>query len=163
MEDARDGGRFDWLAEWIGAAALAAGAGFAALKLAPQWSLATALAALAFGYATMRLVRAEPLTRALPSFELAPLEPSSARDELLLDQLYVEDGDELLLEDPLPAPTPDSRVVRLFAVDSLPTAGQLKTRIDQHLATTPRPALQQVPDASDALFAALADLRRSLR
>ena len=68
---------------------------------------------------------------------------------------------ELLLDDPLPAADPDSRVVQLFADGRMPTAGQLKHRIDRHLADGARPGTPS--DASDALSEALAALRRSLR
>jgi hypothetical protein len=40
----------------------------------------------------------------------------------------------------------------------MPTPAQLKDRIDRHLDETDEP-----PDASQALFEALAELRRSLR
>ncbi len=78
-----------------------------------------------------------------------------------------DDDHELLLDDPVSAPIAQSRVVSLFgAAVTLPTAGELQRRIDRHLdlAATPQwsgPHL--LPDASDALFEALADLRRSLR
>jgi hypothetical protein len=58
-------------------------------------------------------------------------------------------------------------VVQLFEPAAMPTAGELKARIDRHVAnppigrdnnSTPAPA-----DASGALFEALAELRRSLR
>ena len=71
--------------------------------------------------------------------------------------------DELLLEDRLAMPDPDSRVVRLFSAEAMPTAGQLRERIDRHLACSSRTAPPVIPDASQALFAALADLRSSLR
>ena len=163
MKDVRDSGRFDWLIELAGATAPAAAAGFAALKLAPGWTLAAVLAAFAPAYLVMRLVRPEPRPHRLPAFELDAVEFPPQLAELLLDQVHVEESEILLLEDALPSPPSDSRVIRLFAVDSMPTAGELKNRIDRHLATAPRPVVQQIPDASDALFEALADLRRSLR
>ena len=71
---------------------------------------------------------------------------------------------ELLLDDPLPAPAHNSRVVQLFAGGRMPTAGQLQRRIDRHLADSERgrPSRHQI-DASDALSEALAEFRRSLR
>lgn len=101
-----------------------------------------------------------------------------AMDELLLDQpMILASFDaataavaELLLDDPLPATPPDSRVVQLFADGRMPTAGQLKRRIDRHLADGTPPASSITPnapngpsDSADALNEALAALRRSLR
>lgn len=72
----------------------------------------------------------------------------TASEPLILDNILAELG-------------PDSRVVRLFDRKAMPTAGQLKQRIDTHLeggaATVP------ATDASQALSDALAELRRSLR
>jgi hypothetical protein len=42
----------------------------------------------------------------------------------------------------------------------MPTAGELKARIDRHLVESAPPA---APDASQDLYDALAQLRRSLR
>ena len=66
----------------------------------------------------------------------------------------------LLLDDILAEMGPDSRVVRLFDRASMPTPGQLRSRIDDHLGQTGSPAAS---DASQALSDALAELRRSLR
>jgi hypothetical protein len=70
-------------------------------------------------------------------------------------------SEPLILDDILAELGPDSRVVRLFDRKAMPTAGQLKRRIDTHLegGAAPVPA----PDASQALSDALAELRRSLR
>lgn len=163
MDHVRDCGRFDWLVELIGAVVPAAAAGFAVLKLAPNWALAAAAGTFALAYLAMQMVRPEPRTHALAGFELAQIDALPQAGELLLEDIHAEEAGELLLEDALPSPQADSRVIKLFAVDAIPTAGQLKARIDRHLATAARPDVQQVPDASDALFAALADLRRSLR
>ena len=64
--------------------------------------------------------------------------------------------DALLLDDILAEIGPDSRVVRLFDRDAMPTPAQLKARIDRHLEG------ERAPDASRALHEALAELRRSL-
>lgn len=82
----------------------------------------------------------------------------------ILDQPFV-DGQvgnlaELLLDDPLPLPPENSRVVQLFAPQSMPTAGQLAHRIDRHLGHAP---LLERQDDTDALHEALEELRRSLR
>jgi hypothetical protein len=92
-------------------------------------------------------------------------------DELLLTEqveLLLTDADrlkpapdELVLDDILARLGPQSRVVRLFDPLAMPTPGQLNTRIEQHLhASAPKPAS---PDASEALYEALNELRRSLR
>lgn len=166
MDGARATGRFDWLVELGGASAFASAFAFAALKLAPFYLLPAGVGAFAVAFLVVRAVPAEPRRYSLPEFAIEAIEPIEAAerlDELLLDELYVEQADELLLEDRLVVPDPDSRVVRLFSAEAMPTAGQLKERIDLHLAVSPRPVSQPVPDASQALFAALADLRRSLR
>lgn len=182
MSKRHDRGHLDWLVELAGASAPAAAASFAAAKLAPLngWSLSMAVlvgfgGVFAAAYTAMRIVPAEGRHLALPGFE--PLvvlddvllldERYEVLDELLLDQPLVDAATEavaeLLLDDPLLAPAPESRVVQLFADGRMPTAGQLKDRIDRHLADDARPALQPPSDASDALSEALAELRRSLR
>ena len=177
MGKTHDRGRLDWLVEIIGAAAPAAAAAFAAAKLAPVngWSLSTALlvgfgGTFAAAFTAMRIVPAEARQLALPDFESALVQDEELFDDvLLLDQAWIENKveaateavAELLLDDPLPAPMPDSRVVQLFAEGRMPTAGQLKHRIDRHLADGARPAT--AIDAADALSEALAELRRSLR
>ena len=123
-------------------------------------------------YAAMRLIPAEARHLALADFGAVVLDDAllldqpcpSMLDELLLDQPLVtgaEAAAELLLDDPLPVATKDSRVVQLFADGRMPTAGQLKSRIDRHLADGGHSV--PVADASDALSEALAELRRSLR
>ncbi len=182
MGNAHDGGRLDWLVELAGAAAPAAAAAFAAAKVAPLngWSLSTALlagfgGAFAAAYTAMRMIPAEARQFALPGFEPTAMpedvllldEHYELLGELLLDRPLVEAGceavAELLLDDALPAPATDSRVVQLFADGRMPTAGQLKHRIDRHLADGPRASQEVAIDAADALNEALAELRRSLR
>lgn len=179
-----DRGQLDWLVEVLGASAPAVAAAFAAAMLAPAqgWPLSTAML-LGYGgvfvtaFAAMRIVPGEARQLALPDFEPAVVPDEillldvryEALDELLLDQPqfktpFVEESAavaELLLDDPLLAPGADSRVVQLFAGDRIPTAGQLKHRIDRHLADGARRGA--ATDASDVLSQALAELRRSLR
>lgn len=89
-------------------------------------------------------------------------------DELLLtqaDQLQVQPvaaPDELLLDDILTELGADSRVVRLFDPAAMPTPAQLDARIQTRF----RDGSPQAPapaDASQALYEALSELRRSLR
>jgi hypothetical protein len=79
---------------------------------------------------------------------LEPMAKAPAEEPLLLDNVLAELG-------------PDSRVVRLFDPAAMPTPGQLKSRIDDHLGQGPAAAAST--DASQALSDALAELRRSLR
>ena len=181
--------KFDWLAELGGAAALGLAGGYAALKAAPSLALPVAeavtaggLALFGLGVAAMRAVPPTRPTLALPDFALEPvtldilLLNEVAEEPLLLDQLYQEEPllldtqyeeDALLLQDALAAPPEDSRVIQLFAEQPVPTAGELRERIDRHLAAAPKPGMTILPpgqlDASAALFAALEDLKRSLR
>lgn len=71
------------------------------------------------------------------------------------------DEPPLMLDDILAELEPGSRVVRLFDRKAMPTPGQLKSRIDRHLGQ--ETGMGKVPDASEALSEALAELRRSLR
>ncbi|MEO6580206.1 MAG: hypothetical protein ABIN83_03530 [Sphingomicrobium sp.] len=176
MSKVHDRGQIDWLVELVGAIVPAVAAAFVATKVAPSSGLASLGAAgvtFLTAYAVMRAVPAEPRLLGLPAFDpLAiddelllddPLLPAAA--ELLLDQPLIEAATdavaELLLDDPLLAAASDSRVVQLFADGGMPTAGQMRDRIDRHLANGGRPMEQA--DASDALSEALAELRRSLR
>ena len=76
-----------------------------------------------------------------------------------------EAADELLLDDPIAPLATDSRVIQLFKPEPLPEPGELVARISDFLdhgreTTVADPARH---DASEALHAALADIRRSLR
>jgi hypothetical protein len=175
MDRVRPRARFDWLVEIGGASALGLGGAYAALKLAPSfavWPPAAIVMAgstfFAIGMLVMRNAPGRPAEHALAGFAVVPVEPDELlldtrieSDELLLDTT-VED-DVLLLEDTLPRPDPASRVVQLFAAQPAPTPGQLKERIDWHLAGAPLGSAPALPNASDALYAALDELRRSLR
>lgn len=93
-------------------------------------------------------------------------------DRLEVEELVLTDSDmlgaasqmpekqPLVLDDILAEIDPEARVVRLFDRKAMPTPGQLKSRIDDHLGKDTR---MTVPDASAALSEALAELRRSLR
>jgi hypothetical protein len=191
MNKRDDRGRFDWLVELGGAAALAAAAGYAAVMIGPAYGwpvgpalLSSAGGAFAIAFAAIRLVPAETHMLAVPHFDLPLLLDDvlpeddvlwldqPLLDELLLDRPWVDDDGgaieaatrqlaTLLLDDPLPVPAADSRVVQLFADGRLATAGELSSRIDRHLARSGNPAAAE--DASDTLSEALAQLRRSLR
>ena len=185
MDEVRHRARFDWLVELAGAAAPGLAAGFAALKLAPSFGFAPAvgmaasgLAAFGAGLFGMRAVRPGAREHAFPGLRIESIDAGDLlasnvpAEPLLLEIPYevstalkdVAEREVLLLDDPLVA-DPDSRVVQLFASPPLPTAGELKERIDRHLAAVQpiRNREEPAPDASAALYAALAELRRSLR
>ena len=131
------------------------------LPLGPASALA-GLAMFAVGWGLMR--RASPQSA---SFALRIFRPPAEPDELLLDQPLADPMDslaELLLDDPLPPPRPNSRVVQLFPAQPMPTAGELKRRIDVHLGLQPDPdgGRNAGVDATDSLRRALDELRQTL-
>lgn len=165
MDGSHGKARFDWLVELGGAWVLAIAGGYAAWKAAPSLALpapaamsASGLASFALGLLAMRAVPPDPRAHRLAGFEVTPM----ALAELLLDTPAEE---PLLLVDRLDEPPAESRVVQLFASPPLPTPGELRERIDRHLASAAGPPPSPMPrvDASRALYAALAELRRSLR
>ena len=161
------------------------------MKLAPAFGLSPQAASVAagstcfaLGMLVMRTAPSRPAEHVLADFAVVavgsdelllntPVEPDEllldapVEEPLLLDTPYEEPAvdDVLLREDALPRPDPASRVVQLFSSQTMPTQGQLRERIDRHLAGEPqRPKVARpVPDASEALYAALDELRRSLR
>ena len=128
------------------------------------------------GLATFRvLARLGSTEQPLPDFTLVSnewVEPQSndqTEGELLLTEIVLSAPNpapsdcELLLDDVLAELHSDSRVVQLFDPLRTPTAGELKARIDKHLREGRAvPAEEERADASQALYDALADLRRSL-
>ena len=185
MDEFTHKARFDWLVEIAGAVAAGLATGFAALKLAPSFGFdaavgttASGLAGFGLGLLAMKTVKPEAREHAFADFSLGPIAVGDVLDvslePLLLEGVHDSfaaprdeaEADELLLDDPLVA-NPESRVVHLFASQAMPTAGELKKRIDSHQAADSsgfgRVSGEPDPDASDALYAALADLRRSLR
>ena len=181
MDEAQTGARFDWLVELGGALAPGLSAAFAALKLAPTWGLAPPAATVAFGSAgfglglmAMRLVKPSPRQHVLAEFGVTPIEPGE-EPVLLLEERYEEpllltelaEDDALLLDDPLVEAVPGSRVVQLFAgqpdADAGPAQGADRPPPRRRVAARERAGPLPRPDASGALYAALDDLRRSLR
>ena len=156
------------------AASFAAAVGFAAFHLAaaivgppgmiPMGAI-FAMAAYLVAFVLLRVLEGGPTPFSQPPFEMADIEPILDLGELVLtdaDRLVPAADDEpLVLEDVLAEIAPDSRVVRLFDPSAMPPPVELKDRIDHHArgGTFHTPP----PDASEALFAALAELRRSLR
>lgn len=166
--------RIEIIVDQTACAMLAAAAGFACFKLLGgslgQLQLGASCASAAvLAYLLSRRVldrRFGAPDFALPAFEAVELEPFEP-DELVLtdaDRVVAQAAaaeEPLVLDDILAEIGPDSRVVRLFDRKAMPTPGHLSSRIDDHLGQrqSPPPA----PDASQALFDALAELRRSLR
>lgn len=152
--------------EWAAPIPLAVAVGWAARQfgMSPIEAAAVGLILLIGGFAAIKAVgRAET---AAYQFQPTAFEESEELGELLL-----EAKDEvLLLDDPLIEPDGDSRVVRLFARQQ-PTPGELVDRIEGFLgemgrdtAATPAEPAERLPaDASAALYAALANVRASLR
>jgi hypothetical protein len=136
----------------------------------PLRAVASAIAFLvAYGTCCRALgaVDAKPPAFAQQSFEVAPV-MTSGPDELVLtddDRIGIvadaPDDKALVLDDVLAELGPDSRVVRLFDPAAMPTAGELKDRIDRHLHRGNGNI--RLPDASQALHDALAELRHELR
>jgi hypothetical protein len=163
-------------AEWIAAASVGGAIAFAVWGLAPLGSGILAAAAAAAGVpgaigALVVMNRVDRADRPLAE-RFVPVDFSDEADVLVLD-----DPIELVFEYPLPAISEDSRVVRLFAVPPtasdaapLPAPGEMAARIETFLGVTrtgtaaePDEAPAGAADASAALHAALADIRRSLR
>jgi hypothetical protein len=143
------------------AATFAAAAGWSLLML----SGSTASAVGGFGLALFSCGR---ILRGIGAVKAALLPPAAAghgvqallaeADRLSGEAPAAARGDELVLDDVLAGLGPDCRVVRLFDPAAMPTAGELKDRIDRHLDDGAACA-----DDSQALHDALAELRRSLR
>ena len=163
----------DGAAELAGAVALGGGLGTSCLLAAPLAGVSPllvgatgAIVGFAAGWLIVRMAPSAPPT--IARFELHPLEPCPD----LATAKEVDDPSEFLPDVRLPDQGVDSRVVQLFEPSFTP--GELQARIEAHLgeepstaAPNPSPARWSgppaAPDASDALYAALAEIRRSLR
>ncbi len=167
----------------FGAAAVLAGAvGFSLFELLrdavaqPAAGIAAACSAIAaflLSVAVLRRVAAKSPDFVMRTFELPELSFDELDELLLTEQvvLLLTDADrlkpqrsteeELVLNDILAKLGPQSRVVRLFDPTAMPTPAELNDRIERHLrASTPQ---AEGADASEALYHALNELRRSLR
>lgn len=139
--------------------AVAVGYAIAATPIA-DLALRLAMPGLAFAASFYGLRRISPAEAfRVPDFEAAAI-ATIQPEELVLTDADRLNPQELLLDRSLVHIGPGSRVVRLFEPAAMPTPGELKARIDCHLAASPSTA---PPDESQALFEALADLRRALR
>lgn len=169
-------------AEWTAACCLAAAAGFAVLRLTPLGLAGTVVVGLvlfAAARAGLGLVD-RGHARSGMAFEAADF-PTEADDPPENEVLLLDDPveDVLLLDAPVAAAA-ESRVVRLFGdadqpaapPAAIPAPGEMLARIEDFLgldrgsAEADEPAIhanRASADASAALHAALADIRRSLR
>jgi hypothetical protein len=141
---------------------------FAGRLIQPTLAMASAAAvALAFLLSDRVLDAVHPKPRRLKVqiFDVREVEPIE-EPELLLTEIFepqpaAQFEDELILDDILAKLSTDSRVVRMFDPAAMPTAGELKSRIDRHLDDEASAA--QSFDATRALHDALAELRHAIR
>jgi hypothetical protein len=173
--------RIESIVDRLAAALFAAAVAFVEFKFGPSkgprsWAFAAGAWMAGYVLCTQALGR---IRREEPRFELADFEPQQIEaapelgELLLTDQVELilteadrvepepADTDELLLVDILNEIGPESRVVRLFDPASMPTPGELNARVRRHLdgeSPSAAPA-----DASQALYDALTELKRSLR
>ena len=165
----------------LGAASvLAAAVGFSLLRLLPsavaQPYILAGCSGIAVFLLSFRFLRGFGSKRPdfkVRAFELRNVSFDEAEELLLTDQIELvlteadrlrpqrSAEDELVLNDILEKLGPQSRVVRLFDPAAMPTPAQLNDRIERHLRAGSRPA--PPADASEALYQALDELRRSLR
>jgi hypothetical protein len=165
--------RVETIVDAAAALVFASAVAFVLLHIWGVPAFGVAVAGLSFFGAFYALGQVEPENQAYENAPFAVREvPVFASEELVLteaDRLYPADepAEELLLTEALAHVGSDSRVVRLFEPAAIPTPGELKARIDRHVAARRRgrPHHDQAapPDASQALFDALTELRRSLR
>jgi hypothetical protein len=165
-------------ADGLAAAVFALAAAFGVWKFIPAGGFAFQAGAGLLSYLLIvRLLRGigdGPPRFRIPKFEIPAFEPVELPELLLTEQVELilteadrlqpqepHRPDELLLDDILAEIGQNSRVVRLFDPATMPTPGQLNARIVRHLNDGTSPAAP--PDASQALYDALAELRRSLR
>jgi hypothetical protein len=173
--------RIESIVDRLAAALFAGAAAFAVFKFrasdAPRsWAFAAGAWMASYILCTQALGRVRIGERRfqLADFEPTQIEAAPELDELLLteqleliltdaDRLQPEPAatDELLLVDILNGIGPEARVVRLFDPASMPTPGELNARVRRHLdGESPSAA---PTDASQALYDALTELKRSLR
>lgn len=142
----------------------AGAAGFAALRVleSPPPALAGGSVAFLCAFLLLRTVRPIAPEFAIAGFDLPPVRVSQMAELVLSDsdRFRPASADELLLDDVLSDPEPDSRVVRLFDPAAMP-ADLPDARRDPRFAGAS--AVPTPPDASQALHEALAKLRHSLR
>jgi hypothetical protein len=153
--------RLGWAVDGTAAGLFGLAAGFSLLLLGMAGAgVVAGVAASLATLAGLRSVRPEPRRFRLPAFVIAQGEAETE----VLELTEVAPEEPLLLDDPLPQPVEDSRVVQLFAARPLPTPGELQQRIAAHLGKAED---REVPAGSatvlDLEVDAAAALRQSLR
>ncbi len=165
-------------AESIAATCLGGAVVFAGAQSGAGLAMAGAAGALVAAAGLIILGRVDRYDGPLEA-RFAPLGFDEIDEEVLLLDQPIDGDHALLLDDPLPALDQESRVVRLFAAQSpgsdeaappLAGPGEMVARIEDFLelgrgsaAAVEGEARAASVDASAALHAALADIRRSLR
>ncbi|MBB3763387.1 hypothetical protein [Sphingomicrobium lutaoense] len=166
-------GRLDSMIDVAAALVMALAGGWSMLMLFPDLGLAAtggaALLVFAMTHAVMRLVGRPLVLGRVKPHPIAPLPfdeeawAGDARDEAAPPPVIPAEDEPLVLDDILAEMAPSSRVVRLFAPEEVPTAGELKERIDRHLEgpeeRIERPTPVELPDASERLAAAMGRAR----
>ena len=161
MDGSGESGLASRLIDGIAAALFAAAAAFvAAVFVGPYGAAVGGSVGFGLAFLFLRSIAPEAQCHRLPSFELLHWGVLEEHDD---PELSEPEPEPLLLVDALSIPE-NSRVVRLFAAPRLASPGELKARIDAHLAgrSAGGEVVQLPVDASAALREALADLRRSL-
>ena len=157
MDGEENGGLLAWLVDGVAAAFAAGALAFSAMLLGhPLAALLGGAGMLLLSFTALRTVKTAS------SYRLRPLVLPDWDEVLSATEMFVP-------ATPVAEPVSgSSNVVRLHPARSLPTPGELKRRIDAHLAE-PRARDEDddnvvllAPDASAALRAALAELRRAL-
>jgi hypothetical protein len=175
MDDVTNSSLLAWLIDAAAAAALAVAAGIAAFGLSGSaaWGAAVIAAVLPVALTMLRRIMPEPRKFALGPLSLGEWEAVFSTSHATVDESQNGFGEDDCLELSLPAidalaQDVSPNVVRLRP--ALPTAGELRCRIERHLQSKkPEPGQAEATsatvftlsvDASDALRSALLDLRR---
>ena len=150
------------IADCGAAALLGAAASYGVTRAGTGPAAAAAAAAVcAIGaYVMLRSVVIREPVFALASFGLVDADFEECDELLLTDADRVETrGGELILDDILAKLREGSRVVRLFDPAAMPSPveSRIGRQVNGHQSSS------EPPDASEALHAALSELRRSLR
>jgi hypothetical protein len=151
--DGRTAERIESAVDAGAATLLAAAVAYALHALPITPTVVAGSVAAAFGLTLAGLRQVPPAVTLAQELTATPVADLLAE----ADRSLAHAEDELVLDDILAALNPDSRVVRLFERDPMPTAHEMQARIDRQLDGP-----VTAPDASQALHEALADLRRSL-
>jgi len=133
-------------------------AGHVAQPMLALESAAASVLALLISTRGLNSVQPQPRRLPVPIFDVREVGPIEEPELLLTEFFHPEPAtpseDTLILDDILAKLSADSRVVRLFDPAAMPTAGELKSRIDRHLDEETSAA--QTSDATQVRREALA-------